>query len=100
MDVKPVLNLDDDGRLSVVQKVRGRKKSIKALLDELQHIKDPKSQTLFINHGDCLNEAEQLKELVLKEADVKDVVINYVGPIIGSHTGPNMLCLVFMGEKR
>jgi len=100
LDVKPVLNLDDDGRLNVVQKVRGRKKSIRALLDELQHIKDPQSQTLFINHGDCLNEAEQLKELVLKEADVKDVVINYVGPIIGSHTGPNMLCLVFMGEKR
>ncbi len=100
MDVKPILNLDDEGRLSVVQKVRGRKKSIKALLDVLQYIKEPQEQTLFINHGDCMKEAEQLKELVLKEVNVKDVVINYVGPIIGSHTGPNMLCLVFMGDKR
>ncbi|WP_312811557.1 DegV family protein [Sedimentibacter sp.] len=100
LDVKPILNLDDEGRLSVVQKVRGRKKSIKALLDVLQYIKEPQEQTLFINHGDCMKEAEQLKELVLKEVNVKDVVINYVGPIIGSHTGPNMLCMVFMGEKR
>lgn len=100
LDVKPVLNLDDYGRLNVVQKVRGRKKSIKALLEELKNIKDPEYQTLFINHGDCHEEAENLRELVLKEVDVKDVVINYVGPIIGSHTGPNMLCLVFMGDKR
>ena len=100
LGVKPILHVDNGGNLVPVTNVRGRKKSIKALLDELQHIKDPQSQTLFINHGDCLAEAEQLKELVLKEVDVKDVVINYVGPIIGSHTGPNMLCLVFMGEKR
>ncbi|NYB72874.1 DegV family protein [Sedimentibacter hydroxybenzoicus DSM 7310] len=100
LDVKPILNLDDEGRLNVVQKVRGRKKSIKALLDVLQYIKEPQEQTLFINHGDCMKEAEQLRELVLKEVNVKDVVINYVGPIIGSHTGPNMLCMVFMGEKR
>lgn len=100
LDVKPVLNLDDYGKLNVVQKVRGRKKSIRALIDELQNIKEPENQVLFINHGDCLKDAEQLKELVLKEVNVKDVVINYVGPIIGSHTGPGMLCLVFMGEKR
>jgi DegV family protein with EDD domain len=100
LDVKPLLNVDDEGKLDVVKKVRGRKKAIREMLDELQFIKNPEEQTLFINHGDCLKDAEQLKELVLKEVNVKDVVINYIGPIIGCHTGPGMLCMVFMGDKR
>ncbi|MDF2948187.1 MAG: DegV family protein [Sedimentibacter sp.] len=100
LDVKPLLNVDDEGKLDVVKKVRGRKKAIREMLGELQFIKNPEEQTLFINHGDCLKDAEQLKELVLKEVNVKDVVINYLGPIIGCHTGPGMLCMVFMGDKR
>lgn len=100
LDVKPLLNVDDEGKLEVVKKIRGRKKAIRELLEELQNIKNPEGQTLFINHGDCVKDAEQLKELVLSEVNVKDVVINYVGPIIGSHTGPGMLCLVFMGNSR
>lgn len=100
LDVKPLLNVDDDGKLNVVKKVRGRKKAIRELLDELKNIKNPEEQTLFINHGDCLKDAEKLKEMVLNEVKVKNVLINHIGPIIGSHTGPGMLCLVFMGETR
>lgn len=100
LDVKPLLNVDNEGKLSVVKKIRGRKKAIRELLDELQYIKNPEEQTLFINHGDCSKDAEMLRELVLKEVNAKDVMINHIGPIIGSHTGPGMLCLVFMGEGR
>ncbi|HAQ40458.1 MAG TPA: fatty acid-binding protein DegV [Clostridiales bacterium] len=100
LDVKPMLNVDNDGKLNVVKKIRGRKKAIRGLLDELQNIKNPEEQTLFINHGGCIKDAEQLKKLVLNEVNVKNVFINYVGPIIGSHTGPGMLCLVFMGDSR
>lgn len=100
LDVKPLLIVDNEGKLEVVKKIRGRKKAIRELLDELQFIKNPEEQTLFINHGDCLKDAEQLKEMVLNEVNVKDVVINHIGPIIGSHTGPGMLCLVFLGDKR
>ena len=100
LDIKPLLNVDDEGKLEVVKKIRGRKKAIRELLDELNNIKNPEEQTIFINHGDCIKDAEQLRDLVLKEVNVKDVVINYIGPIIGSHTGPGMLCLVFMGDKR
>lgn len=100
LDVKPLLSVDDEGKLNVVRKIRGRKKAIRELLDELQNIKNPEKQTIFINHGDCIRDAEQLRDLVLSEVNVKDVVINYVGPIIGSHTGPGMLCMVFMGDKR
>lgn len=100
LDVKPLLSVDDEGKLNVVKKTRGRKKAIRELLYELQNIKNPEKQTIFINHGDCIKDAEQLRELVLSEVNVKDVAINYIGPIIGSHTGPGMLCMVFMGDKR
>ena len=100
LDIKPLLNVDDEGKLNVLKKIRGRKKAIRELLDELQNIKNSEEQTIFINHGDCLKDAEKLRDLVLNEVNVKDVVINYIGPIIGSHTGPGMLCLVFMGNKR
>ncbi|MGD9568327.1 MAG: DegV family protein [Sedimentibacter sp.] len=100
LDVKPLLSVNNEGKLDVVKKIRGRKKAIRELLDELQNIKNPQEQTIFINHGDCLADAEQLKRMVINEINVKDVVINYIGPIIGSHTGPGMLCMVFMGEER
>lgn len=101
LDIKPLLNVDDYGKLNVIKKIRGRKKAIKTLLDVLKlNIVNPEEQVIFINHGDCLDEAEYLKELLLKEVRVKDVMINYVGPIIGTHTGPGMLCMVFLGQDR
>lgn len=101
LDIKPLLSVDEDGKLRVVKKIRGRKKSIKTLLEILRNnIIDPEEQMIFINHGDCLNEAEYLKGLLLSELKVKDVMLNYVGPIIGTHTGPGMLCMVFLGQDR
>ncbi|WP_242837247.1 DegV family protein [Alkaliphilus transvaalensis] len=101
LEVKPVLNMDDEGRLRMSKKVRGRKKAIKALADELKaRIVNPEDQTIFISHGDCLTETESLKEIILNEVKVKDVIINYIGPTIGSHTGAGVICLVFFGEGR
>lgn len=101
LDIKPFLIVDDYGRLEVAKKIRGRKKSIKTLLEVLKaNIVDPKEQTIFINHGDSLEDAENLKEMLIKEVNVKNVMINYVGPIIGTHTGPGMLCMVFIGKDR
>lgn len=101
LDIKPFLIVDDEGKLEVAKKIRGRKKSIRALLETLKaNIVNPQEQTIFINHGDCLEDAEKLKEMLLKEVKVKDVMINYVGPIIGTHTGPGMLCMVFIGKDR
>jgi len=101
LDIKPFLIVDDEGKLEVIKKIRGRKKSIKTLLELLKaNIINPEEQTIFINHGDCLEDAEYLKDMLLKEVKVKDVMINYVGPIIGTHTGPGMLCMVFLGSDR
>jgi DegV family protein with EDD domain len=101
LDIKPILQIDDEGRLIPVSKVKGRKKSIKNLFEMLQeNIVSPEEQVIAISHGDCIEDAEYLKEMILKEYKVKDVIINEVGPVIGSHSGPGTVALFFMGSKR
>jgi DegV family protein with EDD domain len=101
LDIKPVLKVDDEGRLIPISKVKGRKKSLKALFEMLQeNIVSPEEQVIAISHGDCIGDVEYLKEMILKEYKVKDVIINHVGPVIGSHTGPGVVALFFMGDKR
>lgn len=101
LDIKPILKVDDEGRLIPVSKVKGRKKSLKTLFEMLkENIESPEEQVIAISHGDCIEDAEYLKEMILKEYKVKDVIINHVGPVIGSHTGPGVVALFFMGDKR
>lgn len=101
LNVKPVLNVDDEGRLIPKAKVRGRAKSIKYLKEQLdERIVNPEEQVVFISHGDSPADAQMLKEMILADHPVKDVMIGYVGPVIGSHTGAGVLALFFMGDKR
>jgi DegV family protein with EDD domain len=101
LDIKPILRVDDDGRIVPVSKIKGRKKSIKTIFEMLQeNIVSPEEQVIAISHGDCIEDAEYLKEMILKEHKVKDVIINEIGPVIGSHTGPGTIALFFMGTKR
>lgn len=101
LDIKPFLIVDDEGKLEVLRKIRGRKKSIKSLLDVFRDkAVNPEEQVIFINHGDCIEDAEYLRNMILEEFKVKDVILSYVGPTMGSHTGPGMLCLIFLGDNR
>lgn len=101
LEIKPVLHVDDEGRLMPVTKVKGRKKSIKMLAQMLdERIVNPEEQVIFISHGDCEEEAENLKNMILERHKVKDVMINPIGPVVGSHSGPGTMALFFMGEKR
>ncbi|MHB1393919.1 MAG: DegV family protein [Clostridia bacterium] len=101
LDIKPILQVDDEGRLVPVSKIKGRKKSIKTLFEMLQeNIESPEEQVIAISHGDCIEDAEYLKEMILKEYKVRDVIINEIGPVIGSHAGPGTVALFFMGSKR
>ncbi|MBU3188219.1 DegV family protein [Clostridium bowmanii] len=101
LEIKPILDFDNTGKLVTVKKVRGRKKSIRVLLEEFKDkVINPEEQTIFINHGDCLEDAEHLKSLVMSQVKVKNVIINYVGPIIGTHTGKGILCIAFIGKVR
>ena len=101
LDVKPMLYLDKDGKIDLMKKLRGRKKAIRSLLEEFQaNVINPEDQVIFINHADCIDDAVYLKTLLVNAVKVKNVVINYVGPVIGAHTGPGMLCIAFIGKNR
>ncbi len=99
--IKPMLYMDNEGKLQVYDKIRGRKASIEALVDMMvKKTKGMPPQKVFIGHGDALEEAEQLKALVMKKTNCKDFVITYIGPVIGSHTGQGVLALFFLADNR
>lgn len=101
LNIKPVLHVDAAGALIPMEKVRGRKKSIKALVDHMEQTAiDPAAQTVFITHGDCLEDAELLKREIEERLGVTDFVINYVDPVIGAHSGPGTLALFFVGTEK
>ena len=101
LQIKPVLHVDNEGHLISVSKARGRKASIQALAAKVGELAfDPKEQTMFISHGDCLEDAEYLAGLLKTNYNVPDVKINFVGPVIGSHSGPGTLALFFLGRER
>jgi len=99
--VKPVLIVSNDGSLNAVKRIRGRKKSIKTLFEEFKaRAIKPEEQMIYIAHGDCLEDAEYLKSLILSEITPKDIIINILGPIIGTHTGPGLVGVFFLGKER
>ena len=101
LKIKPVLHVDDGGKLVNLGKARGRKASLKALVDRMEETAiDPAGQTVFISHGDCMEDAEYVAGLVKERMGVQDVRINYVGPVIGAHSGPGTLALFHLGSRR
>ena len=101
LNIKPVLHMDNEGRLIFMEKVRGRRNSIKRMLEKMRETAiEPEKQIVFMSHGDCLEDAEYLAGRIREEWGVKDVVINYVGPVIGAHSGPGTLALFFLGTER
>ena len=101
LQIKPVLHVDDNGKLVSMEKARGRKASIEALVKKLDTLGEGyDNSTVFICHGDCLEEAEKLKALALQRPGVKDVFVGNLGAVIGSHAGPGTLALFFMGKHR
>ena len=101
LNIKPVMHMDDLGHLINVGKARGRRASIDAMFDRMAKTAiDPEKQTVFISHGDCLEDAQYLAERVRRELHVQQVHIGYVGPVIGAHSGPGTLALFFYGSER
>ena len=101
LKIKPVLHMDDEGHLINMAKARGRKASIEALADKAIELgAGYDNSTMFICHGDCLEDAQYLERLVKEKCGAKDVFIGYTGCVIGSHSGPGTLALFFMGQKR
>ena len=101
LQIKPVLHVDDEGKLINVAKARGRKAAIEALAKKVGETGLPgQNDTVFISHGDCLEDAQLLEKILQEKYGVKKAFIYYVGAVIGSHAGPGTLALFFMGSKR
>lgn len=101
LQIKPVMHTDNNGKLVNVSKARGRKASIAALVDKMNETGiDIHDQTVFISHGDCIDDAEYAASLIRERVGVKDILINYVGPVIGSHSGPGTIAIFFVGTER
>jgi DegV family protein with EDD domain len=99
--IKPILIVDKSGSLIVVDKVRGSNKARHTMIN---HMKESginlEDHTIFIGHGDDLDSAEKLKEMVQSEVKVKNIFIMPIGPVVGTHTGPGMLSIFFFGNER
>jgi len=103
INVKPILHVDNDGRLVPLNNVRGRKKALIALVDQMENrIKGYESQneTIFISHGDCIEDAQFVADLIKERFGFKNFLINYVSATIGAHSGPGTVALFFVGNPR
>lgn len=100
LSIKPVLHVDNEGRLINMFKARGRNASVNALLEKMRELAiDPQEQTIFISHGDCFDDAKRLGDKITEEFGCK-CVIGYVGPVIGAHSGKGTVALFFLGKER
>lgn len=103
INLKPILHVDNEGHLIPLSKVRGRKKSMIALVDAMEKQVGSwrdKNDMIFISHGDCEDEAQFVADLVKKRLGYDSFLINHVGPTIGAHTGSGVLALFYMGDFR
>lgn len=101
LQIKPVLHVDDEGHLIPVAKVRGRKAALNQLVKEMEATAtDPANQTVFISHGDCLEDAQYVKNLIQEKMGTRNIILNPIGPVIGAHSGPGTVALFFLGTKR
>ena len=101
LSIKPVMHMDNEGHLAKVSTARGRKASLVALVDKMEATAvNPAGQVVFISHGDCLEDAQFVAEEIKKRFGTQEIHFNYVGPVIGAHTGPGVVALFFLGEER
>lgn len=101
LKIKPLLHVNKEGKLVQTGATRGRKSSLIKMVERMEKtIINPKEQTIYISHGDCLDEIIELKQIIMERLPVKDVIINYVGPVIGSHSGINTVAIFYLGTDR
>jgi len=101
LQIKPVLHVDNEGHLINMSKARGRRASLDALVAKVGETAiDPAAQTMFISHSDCLEDAQYVADQIKAKYGTKEIILNYIGPVIGAHTGVGCVALFFLGTKR
>lgn len=99
--IKPLLHVNNEGKLIQTGAVRGRRRVLERLVNRMENtITDAKEQLIYISHGDCEDEALELKRKIKERMAVKDVLINFIGPVIGSHSGIDTLAIFYLGNDR
>lgn len=100
LNIKPVMNMDNEGKLAAVSKARGRAAALRALVEKMgEQAIEPEKQTVFIAHADCYDDAHKVAEMIHERFGSKSL-INYIGPVIGAHAGPGTVALFFVGKER
>jgi DegV family protein with EDD domain len=101
LHIKPILYVNDEGRLIPLKNSMGRKKSLMELVSCMEKkVTNPEGQIVFISHGDCKDDAYYLAEKVKEKFGITDFMINTIGPIVGSHSGPGTVALFFVGKDK
>ena len=101
VQIKPIIHMDDNGKLQVIGKERGRKKSLNKIVDmAVEQSKGWDNDIIMITHGDCIKDAEYVAKLVREKMGIDNILINNIGTVIGSHTGPGVVAVFCMGNKR
>ena len=99
--INPILDVDPDGKLRIVDKVRGSKHAINRLIERCKNsVTTPDKQEVLICHADCIDKANELGKLLVEQVGFKSYKTYFMGPIIGSHTGPGLVAVFFLGNKR
>lgn len=99
--IKPIIHMSDEGKLVVIGKERGRKKSLISIVDRMEkQMQGYDNDIVMITHGDCIEDAEFVKKQVEERFGIHNVMINGIGSVIGSHTGAGVVAVFFMGDKR
>lgn len=100
-DVKPIMFVNEIGKLVAEKKVIGRKRSVLTIAENfIKTVENPEEQTIFIGHGDCLDDAKLLAETISKKIKVKEFIFNYIDPVIAIHSGPDTLAIFGYGKSR
>lgn len=101
VQIKPIIHMDNNGKLQVIGKERGRKKSLNKIVDmAVEQSKGWDNDIIMITHGDCIEDAEYVAKLVREKMGIDNILINNIGTVIGSHTGPGVAAVFCMGNKR
>ena len=101
VQIKPMIHMDNEGKLQVIGKERGRKKSLQKIVERAaEQFKGWENDIIMITHGDCIDDAEYVAELVRRKMGIRNILINNIGTVIGSHTGPGVVAVFCMGDER
>ena len=102
LDIKPIIVIGRGGKMDAAEKAKGRKKTLQTIVDRtVTNIEDPTGKTIILMHGDCIEDAQKLKDMLLEKLPgLKEVRLQMIGPVIGAHCGPGTLACTFMGKER